>query len=80
MEGFFMDMNDFLDMEVIDKEGQSIGKVDTVEFNEETGTINKIVIKLDKGIFSRAKETITFDQRKNIKDVILLNVIVDVDK
>ena len=75
-----MDMNDFLDMEVIDKEGQSIGKVDTVEFNEETGTINKIVIKLDKGIFSRAKETITFDQIKNIKDVILLNIIVDMDK
>ncbi|BBL62063.1 MAG: PRC-barrel domain-containing protein [Methanobrevibacter arboriphilus] len=75
-----MDMNDFLDMEVIDKEGQSIGKVDTVEFNEETGTINKIVIKLDKGIFSRAKETITFDQIKNIKDVILLNIVVDMDK
>ncbi|OQD58218.1 hypothetical protein MBBAR_24c00160 [Methanobrevibacter arboriphilus JCM 13429 = DSM 1125] len=75
-----MDMNDFLDMEVIDKEGQSIGKVDTVEFNEETGTINKIVIKLDKGIFSRAKETITFDQIKNIKDVVLLNIIVDMDK
>ena len=75
-----MDMNDFLDMEVIDKEGQSIGKVDTVEFNEETGTINKIVIKLDKGIISRAKETITFDQIKNIKDVILLNIVVDMDK
>ena len=75
-----MDMKDFLDMEVIDKEGQSIGKVDTVEFNEETGTINKIVIKLDKGIFSRAKETITFDQIKNIKDVILLNIVVDMDK
>lgn len=75
-----MDMNDFLDMEVIDKEGQSIGKVDTVEFNEETGTINKIVIKLDKGIFSRAKETITFDQVKNIKDVILLDIVVDMDK
>lgn len=75
-----MDMKDFIDMEVIDKDGQSIGKVDTVEFNELTGTINKIVIKLDKGIFSRAKETITFSQIAKVKDVVLLNIVVDMDK
>ncbi|BBL61486.1 PRC-barrel domain-containing protein [Methanobrevibacter arboriphilus] len=74
-----MDMKDFLDMEVIDKEGQSIGKVDTVKFNEDTGTINEIVIKLDKGIFSRAKEIITFNEIKKIKDVILLNIMVDME-
>ncbi|RBQ24002.1 hypothetical protein ALNOE001_05500 [Candidatus Methanobinarius endosymbioticus] len=75
-----MDMKDFLDMEVIDTEGQSVGKIDTVEFDKNNGTIKKVVIKLDKGIFSRAKETITFDQIEKIKDVILLNVLIDMDK
>lgn len=75
-----MDMKKFLDMEVIDIDGQNVGKIETVEFDQKFGEIKKVIIKLDKGIFSRSKESITFGNIDKIKDVVLLNIKIDMDK
>lgn len=75
-----MDMNDFLGMDVIDNQGKNIGKIDSVEFDKFLGQINKIIIKLNKGFFSREKDSLDYSTIENIKDVVLLNVQIDMDK
>ncbi|WP_409201071.1 PRC-barrel domain-containing protein [Methanobrevibacter sp. DSM 116169] len=72
-------MDDFIGMEVIDDEGKSIGKIDGVEFDEEEALITKVIVKLDKGIFSREKEKINYDKISKIKDVVLLKDSIDID-
>ncbi|RBQ22428.1 hypothetical protein ALNOE001_21860 [Candidatus Methanobinarius endosymbioticus] len=42
--------------------------------------MTKIIIDLDKGIFSREKEEIILDEVEKIKNVILLNKTVDMYK
>ncbi|KZX17818.1 PRC-barrel domain protein [Methanobrevibacter cuticularis] len=71
-----MKMNDFTGMEVIDTEGQSVGKIDTVEFDTADGTIKDIIIKWKNNIFFSRKKTLAYNHIDNINDVVLLNVAV----
>jgi sporulation protein YlmC with PRC-barrel domain len=77
--GVFMDIKDFLGKDVVDKEGQSVGKIDNAEFNENDGEITEILIKLDKGVLSRDTDKVSFDKIDKISDVVLLNIKIDMD-
>jgi sporulation protein YlmC with PRC-barrel domain len=74
-----MDIKNLLKMDVIDTAGQSVGKVENIDFDENDGIITDIIVKLDKGIFSRDTEKIKFDKVETIKDVVLLNTDIDLD-
>ncbi|MDL2271033.1 PRC-barrel domain-containing protein [Methanobrevibacter sp. OttesenSCG-928-I08] len=74
-----MDIKNLLKMSVIDTAGQSVGKVENIEFNEDDGVITDIIVKLDNGLFSRDTEKINFDKVETIKDVVLLNTDIDLD-
>jgi sporulation protein YlmC with PRC-barrel domain len=69
-----MEADDFIGMDVVDATGQNIGKIEDVDINDNNGIANDIIVKLDKGIFSRDTEKIKFDKIDNVKDVVLLNI------
>jgi sporulation protein YlmC with PRC-barrel domain len=72
-----MDIKDLLGIDVIDTSGQSVGKIDTVEFDKNDGNITDIIVKLDKGLFSRDTDKIEFNKIDTIKDVVLLNIVIE---
>lgn len=67
-----INVDDFLGMDVIDVDGENVGKIDSMNFDEDIGQINEIIIK-PNGILSREKETLKYSDIDKIKDVVLLN-------
>ena len=70
-----MNLNDLIGKDVVDSNGQDIGKVEDVDIDSSSGISNYLVVKLKKGLFSKAHEKIKYEDIKNIKDVVLLKII-----
>jgi len=68
-----MKIRDFLGSTVLDKKAYEVGKVDNVDFNAETGQIEKITLTLQKNLFSKDELEIEFDDIATIGAYIILN-------
>ncbi|MCL2156915.1 MAG: PRC-barrel domain-containing protein [Methanobrevibacter sp.] len=68
-----MRVKKLLGMQVLDVDANNIGKIDDLEFNHETGEIEKIVVSLKKNIFSNDETIIPYDNIKSIGDYVLLS-------
>ncbi|MBQ2831514.1 PRC-barrel domain-containing protein [Methanobrevibacter sp.] len=68
-----MKIRDFLGSTVLDKKAYEVGKVDNVDFNAETGQIEKITLTLQKNLFSKDELEIEFDDIATIGAYVILN-------
>ncbi|MCC7554036.1 MAG: PRC-barrel domain-containing protein [Methanobacteriaceae archaeon] len=73
-----MDINEILGMDVVDDIGQNVGTLEDI-FCDSTGVVNHFIIKLDKGLFNKDDHEVKFSEVTSIKDVILLNIKIDMD-
>ncbi|MBQ9025252.1 MAG: PRC-barrel domain-containing protein [Methanobrevibacter sp.] len=62
---------------VLDKKVKTVGKVDDVEIDVETGKVTSLIISLQKGILSNDSIEVDFDSIETIGDYILLNVEIE---
>lgn len=69
-----MRIKKLLGMEVLDVDAKHIGKIDDLEFNQETGEIDNIIVSLKKNIFSNDETIIHYENIKSIGDYVLLKV------
>ena len=72
-----MRIKDLLGMQVLDIDAKDIGKVDDVDFDENSGQINKIAVSLKKNILSHDEVLVHFENIKSIGDYVLLKINID---
>ncbi|KZX17655.1 PRC-barrel domain protein [Methanobrevibacter cuticularis] len=72
-----MKANDIIGMNVIDEEDNYIGTVEDMSIDKNNGSIEKVNIILDQGLFSN-KKTISFDQVNEISDDMTIFSIIDI--
>ena len=68
-----MQIKEFLGSTVLDKNAYEVGKVSNVDFDVDTGKIDKITLTLQKNIFSRDELEISFDDVATIGAYVILN-------
>lgn len=70
-----MRIKSLLGMKVVDTNANEIGKINDVEFNEETGNIEIIFVSLKKNILDKNNDVqVKFENIKCIGDYVLLNI------
>ena len=68
-----MKIREFLGSTVLDKNAYEVGKIGDIDFNKETGKIEKITLTLQKNIFSKDELEIEFDDIATIGAYVILN-------
>ena len=68
-----MKIKEFIGSTVLDKNANEVGKIDNVDFDPETGKIEKISLTLQKNLFSRDELEISFDDVATIGAYVILN-------
>ena len=68
-----MQIKEFIGSTVLVKNANVVGRIDNVDFNTETGKIEKISLTLQKNIFSRDELEITFEDIQTIGAYVILN-------
>lgn len=68
-----MKIREFLGSTVLDKNAYEVGKVENIDFNTETGKIEKVTLTLQKNIFSKDELEIDFDDIATIGAYVILN-------
>ena len=68
-----MKIKEFLGSTVLDKNAYEVGKVGDIDFNKETGKIEKITLTLQNNIFSRDELEIDFEDIQTIGAYVILN-------
>ena len=68
-----MQIKEFLGSIVLDKNAYEVGKIGNVDFDTETGKIDKITLTLQKSIFSKDELEISFDDLATIGAYVILN-------
>lgn len=70
-----MRIKSLLGMKVVDTNANEIGKINDVEFNEETGNIEIIFVSLKKNILDKNNDVqVQFENIKCIGDYVLLDI------
>ncbi|KZX17657.1 PRC-barrel domain protein [Methanobrevibacter cuticularis] len=67
-----MDINKLFDMEIVDKDGKSVGKVQSIDIDEDDGSINSFGINPHTSKLHHGKDAVDFDQVNIISNNILL--------
>ncbi len=68
-----MQIREFLGSTVLDKNAYEVGKVENLDFDPESGKIDKITLTLQKNIFSKDELEINFDDIATIGAYVILN-------
>ena len=68
-----MKIREFLGSTVLDKNAYEVGKIGDIDFDKETGKIEKITLTLQKNIFSKDELEIEFDDIATIGAYVILN-------
>lgn len=68
-----MQIKKFLGSTVLDKNANVVGKIGDVDFNTETGKLEKITLTLQKNIFSKDELEISFEDIATIGAYVILN-------
>ena len=68
-----MQIKEFLGSTVLDKNAYEVGKIGNVDFDTETGKIDKITLTLQKSIFSKDELEISFEDIATIGAYVILN-------
>lgn len=68
-----MEIKKFIGSTVLDKNANDVGKIDNVEFDPDTGKIEKVTLTLQKNIFSRDELEISFEDIATIGAYVILN-------
>ena len=68
-----MRVKKFIGSVVLDKNAYEVGKVADVDFNNETGAIENVILTLQKNIFSSDELEISFEDIATIGAYVILN-------
>jgi len=68
-----MKIKEFIGSTVLDKNAYEVGRIDNVDFDTETGKIEKITLTLQKNLFSRDELEISFEDVATIGAYVILN-------
>ena len=68
-----MKIKEFIRSTVLDKNAYEVGRIDNVDFDTETGKIEKITLTLQKNLFSRDELEISFEDVATIGAYVILN-------
>ena len=68
-----MKIKEFLGSTVLDKNAYEVGRIDNVDFDTETGKIEKITLTLQKNLFSRDELEISFEDIATIGAYVILS-------
>ncbi|MBQ6350421.1 MAG: PRC-barrel domain-containing protein [Methanobrevibacter sp.] len=68
-----MKIKEFIGSTVLDKNAYEVGRIDNVDFDTETGKIEKITLTLQKNLFSRDELEISFEDIATIGAYVILN-------
>ncbi|KZX14638.1 PRC-barrel domain protein [Methanobrevibacter cuticularis] len=71
-----MKAHKMLDMNIIDSNGNSVGKVGNIDINKDNGSITGIEVEERKGILSN-QEIVSFNDVDSISDKIMLKNMKD---
>ena len=71
-----MKIRDLLGSTVLDKKAFEVGKIDNVDFDIETGKIEKITLTLQKNLFSKDELEIDFEDVATIGAYVILNKVI----
>ncbi|KZX14595.1 PRC-barrel domain-containing protein [Methanobrevibacter filiformis] len=69
-----MRIKHILGMQVVDRDARILGKVSDLDFDDEEGIINNIVISHKTGVISKDDIVINFNDIESIGDYILLKL------
>ncbi len=69
-----MKLKKLLGMLALDIKANEIGKIRDVEFEPETGKINKLIISSKKNLMSSDDVTVDYEDVKSIGDYVLVNI------
>lgn len=70
-----MRVKEFLGSSVLDKNAVEVGEITDLEFDQNDGSFDKIIISLKSGIFSKEEVVISFDDIAAIGDYVLLDIV-----
>ena len=65
---------------VLDKNVRSVGKIEDLDIDTETGAVTTLIISLNKGIFSNDAIEVAFDKIQTIGDYILLSSEIEAEE
>ena len=68
-----MQIKEFIGSTVLDKNANVVGRIDNVDFDTETGKIEKISLTLQKNIYARDELEIAFEDIQTIGAYVILN-------
>lgn len=68
-----MKIKEFVGSTVLDKNAYEVGKIDNVDFDTDTGKIEKVYLTLQKNLFSRDELEISYDDIATIGAYVILN-------
>ena len=71
-----MKIRDLLGSTVLDKKAFEVGKIDNVDFDIETGKIEKITLTLQKNLFSKDELEIDCEDVATIGAYVILNKVI----
>ena len=65
---------------VLAKNARSVGKIEDLDIDTETGAVTTLIISLNKGIFSNDAIEVAFDKIQTIGDYILLSSEIEAEE
>ena len=65
---------------VLDKNVRSVGKIEDLDIDTETGAVTTLIISLNKGIFSNDAIEVAFDKIQTIGHYILLSSEIEAEE
>jgi sporulation protein YlmC with PRC-barrel domain len=75
-----MKIKHILGMKVVDRDAQLIGKVDDLDFDENTGGIEQIIVSHRHKIFAHDELVVSFNDIESIGDYVLLKINFKINK
>ena len=75
-----MRAKEFFGITVLDKNVRSVGKIEDLDIDTETGAVTTLIISLNKGIFSNDAIEVAFDKIQTIGDYILLSSEIEAEE
>lgn len=66
-------------MNVVDTNAKVVGKIEDLDFDQDIGKIQSLIISHKNNIISNKEITVSYSDIENLGDYVLLNIAIDLD-
>ncbi|MDR2830981.1 MAG: PRC-barrel domain-containing protein [Methanobrevibacter sp.] len=74
-----MRIKNLLGMNVVDTNAKVVGKIEDLDFDQDIGKIQSLIISHKNNIISNKEITVSYSDIENLGDYVLLNIAIDLD-